>query len=162
MTRLERGCAVVSSITVLIIMVLICFDAVTRKFHVSVPGVYELVQYMMVLIIFGGLAYTESTGHNIRMDAVTSRLPKLTQRILDATGLTLCLVISIFIVISSVMGTVNSFSTNEVIGGLVNYPVWPGKIIVLIGMLALSFRFFLSLTKRNKAVTGAAEQGAAR
>ena len=54
---------------------------ITKK---SLPGVIEIEEFMLVAIVFLGLAQVEAQKKNIRIELLFSRLPKWLQHVLDS------------------------------------------------------------------------------
>ena len=49
----------------------------------TIPGIFELVELGMILVVYLGLAATQTSKMNISVDFFVSRLPKIVQRVLD-------------------------------------------------------------------------------
>ena len=50
----------------------------------SLPGVIEIEEFMLVAVVFLGLAQVEANKENIRIELLFSRLPKWMQHVLDS------------------------------------------------------------------------------
>lgn len=65
-------------------MLLITADVVLRYvFNAPLMGSYDLVELMMILLVWGALAYCAFMGGHVRVDVIYRRLPKMVQTILD-------------------------------------------------------------------------------
>lgn len=151
---IERYSAVVSCVIVVVMMVLICFDVISRKIGTSVTGIYELVELLMVVVVFPGLAFTEFQGEHIKMRVFTSRLSKANQALLEAIGLMLTVLITGLLLYSATRGTIQSIQTGETTSGLVLYPVWPAKVVIVFGCVALCLRFVVHMVKSAREFIG--------
>lgn len=141
----ERLSALTGAVLFLPLIGMICADIVLRKWFTALAGIYELVELLMVAIVFFGLAYTESKGGHIKMDALTRLFSERHQHLLEVGGLVLSLAITAFLVLSSTVGTYVAYQVGESSAGLVNYPVWPAKLAIALGSLALCIRFAVQL-----------------
>jgi TRAP-type C4-dicarboxylate transport system permease small subunit len=146
LSAIERYSAVISCVVVVTMMFLICVDVVSRKLGAPVTGVFELVELLMVVIVFPGLAYTEKQGEHVKLKILSSRLSEPKKHLLEAIGLLLTIGITALLTVSAVQGVISSLATGDTTAGLVNYPVWPAKLIVVFGCMALWFRFIVQFT----------------
>lgn len=141
----EQVSALTGAVLFLPIIGMICIDIVMRKWFAALPGIYELVELLMVVIVFSGLAYTECKGGHIKMEVFIALFPERLQHLLEVGGLVLTLAITTFLVLASTVATYVAYQVGESTAGLVNYPVWPAKLAVALGSLALGIRFAVQL-----------------
>ena len=67
-----------------VMMVLTGVDVLGRYlFNKPVPGSYEMTEFMMPVVIAFGLAYCALEKGHVRVELVTSRLPKRTQAVMN-------------------------------------------------------------------------------
>ena len=75
-SRASKAVAILGGIATLVLAGSITVDVLLRYFLNSpLLWVDELASFLLVLIIFGGLAYTFVVGGHIRIDLVTALLP---------------------------------------------------------------------------------------
>ena len=79
-----------SATIVLILMVLVTADVTGRYlFSKPVPMTYEVGAFMLVFVVFLGMAYTQRMGAHIRVEFVTLRLPAKAPVIMDLVAFSL-------------------------------------------------------------------------
>ncbi len=81
---LGAGGAVLGCIALLIMMSLITLDVLGRYlFNSPILGIDHISAYLLVVLVFTGLSYAFKTDAHIRVDVLTSRLSKTTDRRLE-------------------------------------------------------------------------------
>ena len=131
------------------LMVVITLDVVGRTaFNSPLPGVLELVRLSIVGIVFIQLGHTLRAGRITRSDnlirAVQRRNPRIgfgMQALFELAGT------GIFVVLfkASLPLFLLSVESGEYAGveGYVTYPVWPVRLIILIGTFCAGVQFLL-------------------
>ena len=131
------------------LMVVICLDVIGRTaFNSPLPGVLELVRLSIVGIVFIQLGHTLRAGRMTRSDnliaMVQRRWPRIgygLQALFSLAGA------AIFVVLfkASLPLFVNSWTTGEYAGieGYITFPIWPVRLIILIGCFCAGIQFLL-------------------
>ncbi len=116
--------------------------AISRTLGYPIIGDIELVQLCMVLLIVGSMAYTELTNSHISIGIIVDKFKPRTQKIFDVIGQFLTTVFCILIcwVFISKMNF-NSYSD------LLNIPISPFKIFLIIGFFSWGLQSLLKLIK---------------
>ena len=139
------------------LMVVITIDVVGRTaFNAPLPGVLELVRLSIVGIVFIQLGHTLRAGRITRSDnlilKLQQRIPRLgfgLQAVFELAG------VAIFVVLSqaSLPLFIRSWQSGEYAGveGYVTYPVWPVRLIILIGSVCAGIQFLLLAWRDAKA-----------
>ena len=124
----------VASLATLAVMIAIVIDVVSRNITgKSVPGLLEMSESGLVAAVFLGLAYAGTTNSHVAVDLLTSHInPTLARILIIAMWLASILVTSWFL-ISSIDRAVESFQRHEARTGLVHWPIWPARWIIVIG-----------------------------
>lgn len=103
----------------------------------SIPGMIEMVETFMVIVVFLGLAHAEAVRVHVRMSLVTNALPFRAERWAKTIGMVICLVGSAWFAWASSFRAQESVVAGEVQPGLLRFPVWPARIVIAIGFAAL-------------------------
>lgn len=146
---LTGGLNAVGTVWIFVLMVLINADVFGRElFGAPVRGVTEIVSLSIVGIVFLQLAHTLWAGRLTRSDAlirhllaIRPRLAHALQALYHLTGAALFAVIFQ----ASVPYFVDAVEIGEYVGaeGDFTAPVWPVKLIILIGSAATATQYFL-------------------
>jgi len=153
-----EGLNAVGTICIFAIMVLINLDIFGRSlFSSPVPGVKELVELSIVAIVFLQLPHTLRVGRITRSDAAFTRLLTHMPRfghalgaLYNLTGALLCALITY----GSVPRFTQAWSGNHYVGnqGIFVAPVWPVRMIIIVGCVCLTIQFLILLWRDLVAV----------
>lgn len=141
---LERAVLTVACILIVVIMLLISADAVSRYLFNSPLGyTFDLVtMYFLPGATFFALAFTMRRAGHVNVDIVLSIMP--TRMANGVIGVALLLACPMVAVMAVKMATKahESWMHNDMVTGIYSWPVWIGEITVPIGMGMLFIRLF--------------------
>ena len=127
----------IAGITLCLMMLLTAADVVCRYiFGRSIASAHDLIELMMVVVIFLGLSYTASVKGHVQVDLITSKLSKRTQSVLDSITSLLSVVVFATIAWRFGMNAWSSFTR----GGAtptVEIPLSPFLFIACVGCALL-------------------------
>jgi TRAP-type C4-dicarboxylate transport system permease small subunit len=154
--RLERvlGWAVNTSAfgaasIVVILMAMVVADIFGRKvLNKPVPMSYEVGAFMLVFIVFMGLAYSQRQKAHIRVEILTLRMSPKRRAIMDLVAFTLGILIYGAIFYETFKWSYHSFEIGEYVAGLINIPKWPSQFAVVFGALLLALQFLSDWVNR--------------
>lgn len=139
----------IGSLWIFVLMVVISLDVIGRTaFNSPLPGVLELVRLSIVGIVFIQLGHTLRAGRITRADnlihMLQHRLPRLgfgMQAVFELAGT------GIFIVLfrASLPMFLRSWASGEYAGieGYITYPIWPVRLIILVGSACAGIQFLI-------------------
>ena len=148
------------SLWIAVLMVVIIVDIVGRTvFSMPLRGVPELVKLSIVAIVFIQLGHTLRSGRMTRSDGLLrifrTRLPRLSHAM---TLLFNLIGVGLFVMIfdASYPFFVEAWITGEYAGiqGYVSYPVWPVRLIILIGCAVAAIQYGLFAWRDLSVVSG--------
>ncbi|MDE0360913.1 MAG: TRAP transporter small permease [Rhodospirillaceae bacterium] len=154
------------SLWIAVLMVVIIVDIVGRTaFSMPLRGVPELVKLSIVGIVFIQLGHTLRSGRMTRSDGLLrifrTRLPRLSHAMtllfnLVGAGL------FVLILDASYPFFVKAWATGEYAGiqGYVSYPVWPVRLIILVGCAVAAIQYCLFAWRDVSVVFGWLEPAA--
>lgn len=129
---------ILATIATLTMMIAIIVDVAARAITgASVPGLFELGETVLVAAVFLGMAYTGATNGHIAVDLLTERLSPAFSRILVLIGWALTAAILIWLIYATGLRALASTESNEMRMGLVNWPIWPGRWLIVVGLAAM-------------------------
>ena len=127
---------------VVILMAMVVADIFGRKvLNKPVPMSYEVGAFMLVFIVFLGLAYSQRQRAHIRVEILTLRMPPRIRAAMDLFAFTLGIGIYGLIFYETFKWSYHSFEIGEYVAGLVNIPKWPSQFAVVFGSLLISLQF---------------------
>ena len=112
----------------------------TNLLSKPVPAMFEATETLLVIVVFAPLAYLQIKRRQIGVDLLAARFPP---RLKTASGVLSALVGFLFFMLITWRGGMlawQSWQVREVIQGLVNFPIYPSKILLVIGSGLVTLR----------------------
>jgi|GEM_PF-3507602 TRAP-type mannitol/chloroaromatic compound transport system, small permease component len=143
--KLIKLCAILSTISIVIIMFLNVADTVCRWLSIPVYGVFELNGLLVGINLFLGLALVQKEKKHVTVSIIGQ--PKSNVVNLILTFLPYIMGSVFFSWLSYVCWgkLVDAVKTHEVIQGLIQFPIWPLKSAFFLGILLLTIQLFIDL-----------------
>ncbi|MDR1320590.1 MAG: TRAP transporter small permease [Gracilibacteraceae bacterium] len=127
----------VSLVALFIAMIFMTLDVVIRVvLGGGIIGNFEIVQILMVFIIYFALGYTQIQGKHIEVDLIKSLLPKTIEKILDTILSAFCIVAGVIMVWSSLINVQDVFRDQLETASL-GIPLYPFYGVVCFGSIVL-------------------------
>lgn len=121
-----------------ILMLLVMAHVIGRYLlGLPIPGSVELIELLMVLVVFLGLAECAVHRGNVAVDLFVDYLPKKTQAVIDAFTCLLSVGIVSLITWQSAVQVKILWQSGHVSGAL-HIPHWPFAIVMALGWAAFS------------------------
>ena len=134
--RLSAGLGVLAATALVVLMLATVVDVLVRWIsRASVPGMIEVAETALVASVFLGLAWTSMQGGHVAVTIVTDRLRPTLARIVSTLIWLLNAGMLAWMSWACVLRAVQSTSLNETRFGLVQWPVWPLRWIIAIGLI---------------------------
>jgi len=148
-----RAMLAVAAILAFLLCFLVCADVIGRViFNSPVKGTPEIVSFSIVVICFLQAPFAIRSGGMICVDAVTSHLPPLAQRVLEILGYLLGITFFSIVCWGSIDPSIHAWTSNEFEGeGALRVPVWPARFIILLGTFLAAFNYLLVAIERIRA-----------
>ncbi len=145
--RLSEGIFLITGLAVLLITLMISFDVLMRYF-LNRPQLFvdELTAFILVGVIFLGTAPTFHRDAHIRIDLVTSRLRKATQRRLRIFTLSVGIAMLGVVTYETILSTWVAYKFGRVSAVMV-YPIWIGMVFIPVGLSLMVFFMIVRLMK---------------
>jgi len=150
----------IGTLWIIVLMIIINSDIIGRTlFSAPLPGVPELVSLSIVAIVFLQIGHTLRAGRMTRSDNFILRVqrsrPKLgfgMQTCFDLSGAVLFLILFY----ASRPFFLHAWKSGEYAGieGYISYPVWPVRLIILIGCVCAAIQYLLFAWKHLSIVLG--------
>ncbi|MBU4563120.1 MAG: TRAP transporter large permease subunit [Desulfarculus sp.] len=100
----------------------------------SLSGVVELEEYLMVVIVFLALGYTQKSGGHIFIDLVTCKLPRKAARCLQTFSLASC---SVFFGVMCWRTVLTAMHKTTEYSTMLGIPVWTALALAAIGVAVM-------------------------
>lgn len=144
--KIEGAVVFLSGLIVIFMLTIICSEVILRAlFRISVPGVFEMSSQMMVAISLLGISYVQQKREHITIDLISDKVPALFNKISNIIIYVIGILITIVYSWQGWISFYNSWQTQEYTLGIVQFPLWPGKLAVALSMTIIAVRYLLDL-----------------
>jgi len=152
--RLSWVAALLSGVSTLIIAIFISADVLLRYFlNAPLLFVDEVASFLLVLVIFGGLAYTFLTGAHVRVDLITTHLRPALRAWLRAGGLVVGIAFILVVSWTTLQSALTAYRYGRV-STVMLYPLWAPMLLIPAGLLLMSAVMLGALRRQLRAALG--------
>lgn len=145
---LSRALNVGAMVVLAAMMFLTATDVFLRYiFNSPIPGAYEIVEFMMGIIIPFALVSTASQRAHIGVDLVTGLLPRRLRKVIAIITTIMTFLIVIVITVESFYFIFEEYESN-LTSSVLLIPVWPFLILFFLAWAILSLVFLVEAVQR--------------
>lgn len=143
---------VVSALAITFLALLITAEIVMRAVSgVSITGLYEISELILVVIVFLGLPQAEVAEDHVRVVLVVERFRPRVAGVIRGVALLASGAFLGWMCVALAQKAVVSVSTGEFRPGLIDFPIWPARIVAAVGVALIAL---VCLEKGLKLVLG--------
>jgi TRAP-type C4-dicarboxylate transport system permease small subunit len=137
----------ISGLSIALMMGYGFFDVLSRDlFDRPFYGTFELSELLMVVAVFLSLASCQAEDRHMRVDFLFPYMNKAVRTVIDiftyVCGIVLCGFLSWY----TTEPALYSWSVRERTDGIISFPIYPVKIIIVVGVIILGIQLFLDLS----------------
>ena len=149
-----KAAALLAGVGVLVITALITFDVLMRFFF-DRPQLFvdEVVSFLQVFVVFAGLAYTFRAGAHVRVDLVTSTLPRPVRAWLRVVTLALAVAFLAVVMWVTAQSSLTAYRYGRV-SAVMLYPVWIPMGLMPLGLGLMAVVMVAALVRQVRATLG--------
>ena len=149
---IEKICAAVSVVSVVLMMLLVSADVIGRKFFQHpIPGVVEIVEeYLMIAVVFMAMSYIYLKGGHVRVTLFRRFFPEKVKLPLDIIINILGLIFFALIAVEGWQTTVRAVRFHETSACILDYPLAPAYFIMTLGVALLCVRIIETIFSPSK------------
>lgn len=128
-----------------VMVLLILVDVGMRNlFNRPLMSTYELVMFLMVVVVFPALSYTQSEGNMVKIELVISRFPRKAQAFLEIGISFLSLGLVLLMAWRNVVRSME-LRHEHIVSPILYVPVYPFYLVVAFGLILLSLVLFVEI-----------------
>ena len=146
----SRYACMTGMLVLLLMMLLTTADVIGRSFlKLPIPGAFEIAQYMLVVCILLGIAYTQQVEGHVRISILSSRWHLQTQLAIDSI-LTLASLFVFSLIIWR--GWVEAGIALQVgaVSDVLRIPQWPFRLFISVGCFLLCLELLIRVITSAK------------
>ncbi len=145
----------ISGYTILVMALLMTTDVILRfVFNAATKFATEISAYMLVASVSLGLAYTLRERTHIRIDLITSRLPKRLASWLQVVTSFLALIFTSTLLWLTWGQFAISFTLQTTSTTSIDMLIWPVQVLIPLGLLIISLLLTLNIYVETKVALG--------
>ena len=151
MMRINLACAFLSGVALLMMMVVGAADILGTNLNwiglpsEPIPSAFEFIGTMMVVSVFLAVSLGQARRVHIQVELVVQMLPPSLQRVAETLHHFLSGGFFVLIAWASWPTALHSFRVGEFAAGLINYPIWPARMILAFGATLMAVQCALDL-----------------
>ena len=114
-------------------------------FGYLIPGIYDIVQLLLVWVVFLSLSFTQKENRHIRVEIILRYLSERKRLYLDLAAMSFGCLLCVIMSYQAAKLAWSSLTILEYWPGLLRVPIYPSKIALFLGILAFAIRFLLEI-----------------
>jgi len=123
----------------LAMMILLVVDIIGRTIGKPLQGMAEMSVFVMMIVIYLGLARCEEHREHVGLELIVNALPhKAKKKMVILSHLVAAVTVGLFLY-AVFQNALASFQNSEAIAGTVELRIWPVKVFMVVGL----FFFFI-------------------
>ncbi|KJS82583.1 MAG: hypothetical protein JM58_14600 [Peptococcaceae bacterium BICA1-8] len=143
--QINNKLAELCGLLLLIIMVLLTIDIVTRTLGKSLPGLTTLAVLILLAVVYLGLARCEEHDEHAAVEMIPHLLPPKWRGInIMVVNVLNLIAISIFFYVS-VGSFIGSYQSKESFADVIMIPIWPSKLAIAVGLFFFAIQIMIKL-----------------
>ncbi|MBW2635389.1 MAG: TRAP transporter small permease, partial [Deltaproteobacteria bacterium] len=133
---------ITGGIALVLMMLLISIDVSLRVFlNAPIRGIIEMVECLLIIVIFSGMAYVEILGEHIKVDVLVDKFPPVAQKTITVSAN--LLTASIIAILSwQCLHQGQFLITSGYHSGILRIPQWPFALISSFFMMLFALAAF--------------------
>ncbi len=144
--HIERGFCYVAAGLVFVMIFPTTVDVVLRYiFNAPLPEMFQLTEFMMIGVVYLAIAFVQQLKDHIKIEIATQWMPQKGQDILDIFGNLVGLFIFGLITWQTGRQAWEAWDTQDYTMGIVQFPLWPAKSILPVGIGLFCLRLILDI-----------------
>jgi len=149
--RINLACGFLSGVAMLLMMVAGTADIITSNLDKlglpskPVPAAFEFMATMMVVVVFLAISLAQSRRSHIQVELVINLLPGGLRKALEVLHHLLSATLFALIAWFGWQAGLHSFRVGEFAAGLINYPIWPARLVLAFGATLMVVQCLLDL-----------------
>lgn len=134
---LSRAFALASTATILLMAIIVLIGFSFRALRLSLSGVNEATEFLVLIGIFLGFAYVQHRDTHIKAEIFTPMFPLWLRRTVGILSTFSALLFFAAMLYGGIISTLESYSVGEYEVGLRSVPVWAVRAFIPIGSIAV-------------------------
>jgi TRAP-type C4-dicarboxylate transport system permease small subunit len=146
--------ALLAGFATLAIVLLVSYD-VTMRYFFARPQLFvdEVASFLLVLVVFGGAAYTFRAGGHVRVDLLTTHARPAARAWLRLFSLLLGVVFLLVVIWVTSQSALTAFRYGRV-SAVMLYPLWVSMFVIPAGLALMALAMLATLARQVSVLLG--------
>ena len=154
---IARTLAVLSAAAIVVMVIAIAIDVFVRNTTGgSLGGMIEIAETAMVTAVAFGLAWAGVNGEHVAVTLVTDRFSPALAKITNIFVWTITAIYTAWLSWANILRSIDSWDSQETRFGLVQWPMYPMRWVLTLGLLSL---FVVALVNLTRSLSGQEPMG---
>ena len=137
----------VGAISLFIMMALTAADVVGRYiFNKPITGVFEITEFLVLILIFSFIGFTQAEKSHVSVDLLLMRFPKKFRRVVEFFNHLICLVMMAIITYMGLLKALELKAVGEATPNL-QIPDYPFVFFLVLGCAVMCLEYFRDLLR---------------
>ncbi len=128
----------------LAMMILLVIDILGRTFKRPIQGMAELSVFVMMVVIYLGLARCEEHREHVNLEVVKNALAPKARLIIEMIAYLLAFMTVGLLLYAVSQNALASFQRKEALEGTVELRIWPVKFVMVLGLIFFWIQTFIN------------------
>jgi len=146
-TSLNRFLAELCGWLLSIIAVLLALDVITRALFTPLQEVASYAVFVMIAVIYLGLANCEQVDGHVGVDLIENMFPPRLKRVNTLLRYIVEIAVIGIVVYFAVDNTIDSYVRGEALSGTKTLAIWPAKFAMSVGLIFFWIQIVLNFFK---------------
>lgn len=154
---MARTLAVLSAVAIVVMVIAITIDVFVRNTTgASLGGMIEIAETAMVTAVAFGLAWAGVNGEHVAVTLLTDRFNETWSRMISIFVWIIVAIYTGWLTYANILRSIDSTQSAETRFGLVQWPMYPMRWILTLGILSL---FIVAIVNLVRSLTGVGPMG---
>ncbi len=140
-TRINAGAAHGGGLALILLALVVTADVAARAVGIPLVGAAEIGGILLAMLVFLSLGHTQAMRGHVAIEVLVTMFPPRLRRLADIVSLLVCLAIGIVLTDATTRGAWDSYADQEFQFGTIQFPLWPIKSVVALGLGLLTLQF---------------------
>lgn len=142
----------------LAMMLLLTVDIVGRTIKRPIQGMAELSVFVMMVVIYLGLARCEEHMEHVNLEIAKNLVPPRPRKVVELGAAILALATAALLLYAVATNAWAAYTSNESLEGTVEMFTWPVKFIMVVGLVFYVLQTFVNVRDMAREGRGAARE----
>lgn len=140
-TRINAAAGYGGGIALILLALVVTTDVAARAAGFALVGAAEVGSVLLAMLVFLALGHTQASRGHVAIEVLVTLFPARLRRLADIVSLLVCVGIGGVLTESTARGAWQSYADMEFQFGTVQFPLWPVKGVVALGLGLLTLQF---------------------